>query len=177
MIIKYDCVVCGTHCRKSRSPSGLKVIPKYCSQKCHGIDLHKHAPGKTLNFKGVCLYCGNEFETYKSPSRETPKYCSLKCIGLTQTGKNNPAYNNGRYLDSNGYVVVFMPNHPNSGVKKTVLEHRIIMECKIGRYLTEKEVVHHKDEIKSNNDPDNLMLFKNQSEHIKYHNKIKKQNG
>jgi hypothetical protein len=44
------------------------------------------------------------------------------------------------------------------------------MECKIGRYLTEEECVHHIDGNKANNDPENLMLFNNNSEHIKYHN-------
>ena len=66
-----------------------------------------------------------------------------------------------------------MPDHPNCGVKKTVYEHRFVMECKLGRYITEEECVHHIDFNKSNNEPSNLMLFKNNSEHIKFHNKIK----
>jgi hypothetical protein len=70
-----------------------------------------------------------------------------------------------------------MPSHPNCGAKKTVLEHRFVMECKIGRYLTDEECVHHIDFDKRNNSPDNLMLFKNNSEHIKYHNKINKINN
>jgi len=48
------------------------------------------------------------------------------------------------------------------------------MECKIGRYLTEDEVVHHVDGNKSNNKISNLILFKNQSEHIKHHRELDK---
>lgn len=174
MIVEYDCIICGEHCRRKRSPANLKTLPKFCSQKCSGIHKTMNKKGPTKNFKGVCLNCGNDFETYKSPSRDIPKFCSLKCIGESQTGINNPAYNGGIYLDSNGYVVLFMPNHPNKGVKNTILEHRYVIECKIGRYLTETEVVHHIDFDKSNNNPDNLMLFENQSEHIKYHAKLNK---
>lgn len=173
MIVEYKCVVCGKHCRKSRSPAGMKVLPKFCSQKCSGIHKTENKKGIKNNFKGICKNCKTEFETYKSPSRENPKFCSIKCIGESQKGKNNPAYNGGKYFDSNGYVVLFMPNHPNKGVKNTVLEHRFIMECKLGRYLTKEECVHHIDFDKKNNDPSNLMLFKNNSEHIKYHNKLK----
>ena len=173
MIVEYECIVCKTQCRKSRSPAGMKVLPRFCSQKCSGVYKTQNKKGTTKNFKGVCENCGNEFETYKSPSRSTPRFCSIKCIGESQKGDNNPSYNGGKYFDSNGYVILFMPDHPNCGVKKTVYEHRFVMECKLGRYITEEECVHHIDFNKSNNEPSNLMLFKNNSEHIKFHNKIK----
>lgn len=173
MIVEYTCIVCGVNCRKSRSPAGMKVLPKFCSPKCSGEFKSRNKKGTTKNFKGVCENCNNTFETYKSPSRKTPKFCSLKCIGESQKGENNPAYNGGKYFDSSGYVVLFMPDHPFCGVKKTVLEHRFVMECKLGRYLTNEEVVHHIDFNKSNNDPSNLMLFKNQKEHMKFHKQLK----
>lgn len=172
MIVNYKCVVCGIQCRKSRSPAGLKVLPKFCSQKCSGIYKSKNKKGVRKNFKGICECCGIEFETYKSPSRKTPRFCSLKCIGEFQKGENNPAYNGGKYI-CNGYYVLFLPNHPKRSKKNMVYEHRFIMECSIGRYLEDEEVVHHIDENKLNNNIDNLILFKNNSEHIKYHNKLK----
>ena len=175
MIVEYDCVVCKKHCRKSRSPAGMKTIPKFCSQKCNGANRTLNKKGATKNFKGICIQCSKPFETYKSPSRDTPKFCSIKCIGLSQRGENNPAYNGGKYI-CNGYYVLFMPEHPNCCVKNTVLEHRVVMECKIGRYLTRKECVHHIDFNKLNNEPENLMLFASNSEHIKFHAKLKQDN-
>lgn len=175
MIVEYDCIVCGKHCRKQRSPANMKTLPKFCSQKCSGAFKTANKKGTTKNFKGVCKNCGKEFETYKSPSRATPKFCSLKCIGEAQKGENNPAYNGGKYI-SNGYYILFMPNHPYRDSKNMVLEHRFIMECKIGRYLKKEEVVHHIDGNKLNNLPENLQLFNNQSEHIKYHSKLRKEN-
>ena len=47
--------------------------------------------------------------------------------------------------------------------------HREVMEQKLGRKLKSGEVVHHKDENKRNNDPDNLELKANYSEHMKQH--------
>ena len=147
----------------------MKTLPKFCSQKCNGKNRSENKKGPTENFTGDCKQCGKNFSTYKAPSRSEPKYCSIKCIGLAQLGSNNPAYNGGRYKDSNGYIVIYMPYHPYGTAKKTVYEHRYIMECKIGRYLKEEEVVHHIDGDRSNNRIENLTLFNNQSEHIKHH--------
>jgi len=172
MIIEYTCIICNQECRRSRSPANMKTIPKFCSQKCSGKYKSINKKGPTQNFKGKCIQCGNEFTTYKAPSRDIPKFCSIKCIGKYQSGENNPAFNGGKYI-SNGYYVLFMPDHPNRDIKNMVYEHRYVMECKLGRYLTIEECVHHIDHNKLNNKPENLMLFKNNSEHIKYHNKEK----
>jgi len=51
---------------------------------------------------------------------------------------------------------------------ETIYIHRETMEIKLGRKLSSDEIVHQKDEIKSNNDPDNLELT-NRSDHGKIH--------
>ena len=52
-------------------------------------------------------------------------------------------------------------------------EHLIIVEKFIGRKLKKAERVHHINLNKKDNRIENLMLFKNDSEHIKFHNKIR----
>ena len=47
--------------------------------------------------------------------------------------------------------------------------HRVVAEQMLGRPLRKGEVVHHIDGNKRNNDPSNLMVFKSQAEHVKYH--------
>lgn len=52
-------------------------------------------------------------------------------------------------------------------------EHRVVMEEKLGRALLPGEIVHHRDETKRNNAPDNLELT-NRRDHARHHNLGKK---
>ncbi|MCC7574865.1 HNH endonuclease [Candidatus Woesearchaeota archaeon] len=71
----------------------------------------------------------------------------------------------GTYVDKNSYR-----RFSDSGK----LVSRWVAEDKIGRPLKKSEVVHHGYYGKDCNDPDNLWVFKNQSEHMKKaHNKKK----
>lgn len=56
--------------------------------------------------------------------------------------------------------------------RKSILEHRAVMEYIIQRKLMDKEVVHHFDGNRLNNHPRNLNLCGNRSDHFeKHHNK------
>jgi hypothetical protein len=83
--------------------------------------------------------------------------------------EKHPNWKGGRLVDGNGYILVHCPNHP-SGRKHIpyILEHRLVMEKMIGRFLEPGEVVHHKDGNKQNNDPSNLQLFSANSEHLRH---------
>lgn len=72
-----------------------------------------------------------------------------------------------------GYILIYKPDHPNCDKQGYVFEHRYRVELKINRYLNKEEKVHHLDEVKTNNQINNLMLFKNQKEHQRFHLKIK----
>lgn len=77
-------------------------------------------------------------------------------------GANNPAWRGGRYVREDGYVIVWTPE----GYK---LEHRVIMEQELGRPLDDAEIVHHIDRNPSNNDPSNLEVIENQTDHVLLH--------
>lgn len=49
------------------------------------------------------------------------------------------------------------------------LIHREVATKKLGRPLTKDEVVHHIDEIKHNNHPDNLLVFQSLADHARFH--------
>lgn len=73
-----------------------------------------------------------------------------------------------------GYKVLYMPSHPHSRDNGYVYEHILVAEKKIGRSLLPEEVVHHIDGDKLNNNPNNLMVFANNVEHMKHHWKSKR---
>ena len=89
-----------------------------------------------------------------------------------QSGEHSANWNGGRHIKSNGYVEIYYPTHPNANKRKTVYEHQLVAEKKIGRYLKTGEVVHHIDLNKSNNSPDNLVVLTN-DEHAKLHSILK----
>ena len=80
----------------------------------------------------------------------------------------HPGWKGGKRENQNGYIVIRAPEHPRS-VNGYIFEHILIMEAMLGRYLTKEEVVHHINEDKKDNRPENLMLFKNDNDHKKYH--------
>lgn len=105
-------------------------------------------------------------------SEDAKKNMSEAQKRIDRVGKKNPMWNGGIKIH-NGYVQIYKPNHPNTDVKGYVLEHRLVMEEHLGRYLRPEEVVHHENGITDDNRIENLRLFKNESAHTGYHNKLR----
>jgi hypothetical protein len=64
------------------------------------------------------------------------------------------------------------PPHPKANQAGLYPLHRVVCENKLGRFLHKGEVVHHIDENKQNNHPDNLTAMTN-AEHSFHHQKVK----
>lgn len=74
-----------------------------------------------------------------------------------------------KFTDSKGYIHVKAPDHPHKMNRGYVMEHRLVMERHLGRYLTRIEIVHHKNKNTSDNRIENLQLCASNHDHQKIH--------
>lgn len=93
-----------------------------------------------------------------------------KSPGRPRTQPLEPSCRGGStYTDPKGYVSEYSVDHPNANAAGNVLQHRLVMECYLGRLLMSEEIVHHKEEPKSDNRRENLELH-SRSTHRSLHN-------
>lgn len=85
-----------------------------------------------------------------------------------RSGEDHPEWKGGRVVGKHGYVEVYAPLHPaaRSGTGR-VLEHRLVMEVTLGRYLLPHEVVDHRDNHPRHNWPDNLRVYASNADHLR----------
>lgn len=151
----------------------------FCSKRCL-IEYYKgeNSPYyKGLGKKVDCAYCKKKvYRENHEILRSNIYFCSKNCIGKwtskNRCGKNHPNFKNG-FISSDGYKYKYAKEHPFSDKAGYIKEHRVIVENFIGRLLKKEEVVHHIDGDRLNNNVNNLMIFKNQSCHMKFHLKMK----
>ena len=107
-----------------------------------------------------CLNCKKEYAIVQRRA-EKSRYCSIVCKNKYAIGEHNSRWKGGRFHSSNGYIWLYKPDHPFANKcdpKGYILEHRFIMEQKIGRYLKRGEVVHHINGVRDDNGIENLVL-------------------
>lgn len=87
------------------------------------------------------------------------KSCAASYLQSQRSGDKNSNWKGGRTSHKKGYVLIQRPDHPRAH-NGYVLEHIVVAESKISRYLTDDEYVVHVDKNKANNDPENLFIRK-----------------
>ena len=127
----------------------------------------------------IDLYINKDLSSIKIAQIFKVRVSSV-CRRLNRLGIIKPACGaNGRngkkskvYLK--GYPVIYMPSLPRAKGNGYVKEHILVAEKCLGRSLTDGEVVHHINENKTDNSPENLVVFQSHGEHMKHHWQIRK---
>lgn len=155
--------------------------------------------GSEKRVKVKCDSCGNESETTYSnyfhsqekrawplttycrscvcklsanARRGKPAHNKGKKLPPSKKGENHPSWKGGRYVSSDGYLMV-RKKTGGRGWQGYQKEHTILIENKIGRKLLENEVIHHIDGNKQNNNLTNLWLTTGDA-HKNAHNSLQK---
>ena len=86
-----------------------------------------------------------------------------------RSGAAHPDWRGGVTIDKDGYRLIWVEAHPcRRKYNHYILEHRLVMEESIGRYLDPAEVVHHKNGNKLDNRLENLELFASNADHLRH---------
>lgn len=120
----------------------------------------------------VCAVCGSLVKVYPSKVRQR-NYCSVSCRNKAMSQRNrenNPSLMTPEVREK---LRAARLNPNATSYEKTYGRHthRVVAESILGRPLRKGEVVHHIDLNKRNNKPENLIVFRTQAEHVRYHNK------
>lgn len=146
----YSSEECRT-ARKTKCQQCYKIFyapnknSKFCSITCQGL-ARRTRPRE-------CRNCGKEIAVIT----KNVKFCSEECL---REGRIVHAKDVGtKRMDKNGYCYIKVPeNYPYDHLG-WILEHRYVMQEKLGRKLIDNENVHHMDGNRENNDISNLELW------------------
>ena len=100
--------------------------------------------------------------------REAFKISPTHGMRLKVSGAECLSWRGGKKKHSDGYLQVMVKGHPFADQFGYVLEHRLIKEREIGRYLLPTEDVHHDNEVRDDNRAENLILLSH-SKHVALH--------
>jgi len=121
------------------------------------------AVGDTVLTNGLpaCKSCGG---THRVTTYRYAKHVGIcrSCIGRLRGVK-------GKVIDKDGYVRLYgMEHHPRANKAGQVYEHIVVMERAMGRPIPASEHVHHKNQIRHDNRPENLEVLP-AAEHQSHH--------
>lgn len=147
-----ECFVCGK--KMHRKPYWLKKARHhtYCSKECHYKDKKRYMSGEGNHQYGL-------------------------------KGKLNASWKTDVKISNYGYRMIRLLNHPMAEKDGFVFEHRLVAEQYLlndensveingKRYLNPEYHVHHINENRLDNRPENLQVM-TRSEHISFHEKLK----
>ncbi len=93
-----------------------------------------------------------------------------KMRAVTPRGAASWKWREGKSRTGKGYILLHgLHGHPQANHRGHALEHRVVLAELIGRPLLPSEAVHHVNEIRDDNRPENLWLFPSRGAHTQWH--------
>lgn len=86
--------------------------------------------------------------------------------------EKNPNWRGGRYDRPDGYVALRRPDHPRANSQNYVMEHILVAEQVLGKYLPPRARIHHVNRDRGDNRPANLVICENDSYHKLLHDRL-----
>jgi hypothetical protein len=180
------------HCKNcDKAFTSFNKNPCFCSIECKGASQqHKlnSISSEVISFYlqgNTLIETANHFDSTEKVVTNILKRNQIdrrKAIKRNQLGSNNSFYRGAKTLSKSGYVLVACEGHPRACKEGNyVLEHILVMEKHLGRYLNystdpknraNNEVVHHINFNKQDNRIENLQLM-TQSQHTTLHNNLR----
>ncbi len=157
----HFCRKCYLKLGRDKAYAKLKADPKAWRKYVEYQKAAYKRRGGRKKYKTTCIVCGDTWEA-RRPNR---RFCSPSCAN---GGHFHFSWNGGKYINEDGYVLLWAPNHPAAHGGKYVLEHRLVMERHLGRLLRRDESIHHRNGIKSDNRIENLEVM-SPSKHSRLH--------
>ena len=151
---------------------------KFCSLACYrsfnrGVNHprygKKHSKETIEKIKEAVKGKSAKYWLGKTHSEETKRKISENSYSRGKYGENAVRWKGGRRISNDGYVFIYKPEHPRSDQHKYIKEHWLVAEKELGRYLTIEEQVHHINETKTDNRPENLYIFATNQRHVLFH--------
>ncbi len=145
--------------RPEEIPAQLRFTFDFAAQKI----VQPSSSTPSMFITRTCITCKQQKEISVSQVRQSIKkgIFTGKCLFCSPPkGADNHNWKGGRIVQKSGYVRIHSPDHPNSTKEGYVLEHRLVMEKMIGRYLLPfpEETVNHRNGLHDDNRPENLEL-------------------
>jgi hypothetical protein len=152
--VEQTCSVCGKQFEVREKELQWRA-PKYCSPECYDKSRQGQKRQSYIPIEDrACVTCGEMFH----PHSKKQRFCSRPCLYTSMRRELSANWKGGRHVRTDGYMEVYVPDHPKADNRGYLKEHRYVMEQKIGRSLAPNESVHHINGDKADNRIENLQL-------------------